>query len=123
VGIVSCRVEIDDTTLWWPANTVAVLFKAQAEAVATAFRTESGVGDIIEDEIAIDLPVFEAFVTEAVARYQRATHPILRSLTVGFISTATVLLERAGGRLPDGTAEDLAAWARLRQQHSQWMSR
>lgn len=123
VGITSCRFKIESTTLWWPANTVAILFRQQAEAVAATFGTESGVGDLIEDEIAIDPPVFEAFISEVVAQYQKATHPIIHSLTVGFISTAMVLLERAGGQMPGGTEEELAAWAELREQHAQWMSR
>ena len=41
----------------------------------------------------------------------------------GFIATALVLAERAGGRLPETTPEQAAAWARLRQEHARSMSR
>ncbi|MEU6235633.1 DUF6086 family protein [Kitasatospora sp. NPDC047058] len=119
----SCTFQVRDEVVWDPSNTVARLFKGEAEAVASAFGLVSGVGDIIEDECEIDLPVLEEFLAELVRQYHRATHPILRSLTVGFIATASVLVERAGGRLPSGEPEQVAAWARLRQEHARSMSR
>jgi hypothetical protein len=109
--------------LWDPSNTVARLFAGEAEAVASAFGLASGIGDIIEDECEIDLPVLEAFLAELVRQYHQATHPILRSLTVGFIATASVLVERAGGQLPAGDAQQVAAWDQLRQEHARSMPR
>ena len=41
----------------------------------------------------------------------------------GFIATALVLAERAGGRLPETTPEQAAGLARLRQEHARSMSR
>lgn len=83
----------------------------------------SGLGDIIEDQCEVDLPAFEKFLAEAMRQYHQTAHPILRSLMTGFIATALVLAERAGGRLTETTPEQAAAWARLRQEHARSMSR
>jgi Family of unknown function (DUF6086) len=119
----SCTFDVGDTVLWSPSNTVARLFHGQAQAVAAAFAVPCGLGPIIEDECEIDLPVFERFVAEITKQYDRATHPILRSLTVGFIGTASVLVERAGALLPGSEPDQAGAWARLRQEYSRSMPR
>jgi hypothetical protein len=119
----SCFFDVGNTTLWSPANAVAHLFKGQADAVAAAFNVSSGLGDIVDDLCVIDLPVFEKFVAEASRQYGQATHPILRSLTVSVIATASVLVERADGQLPAVEGEEAAAWARLRREHGRFMSR
>lgn len=119
----SCSFDVGKTTVWNPANTVGYLFKSEADAVAAAFKVNSGIGDLIEDEYAIDLPVFEKFVAEALRQYGRTNHPILKSLTVSVISIASVLVERADGQLPDLEPEQAAAWAQLRQEHSRSMTR
>lgn len=115
--------EVNDAVVWSPSNTIGRLFKGQAEAVAEAFRVHSGIGDIIEDECAIDLPVFERFLAEAVKQYEHATHPVLRSLIVSVITTASVLAERAGGRLPESKPDQAEAWAQLRDQLGHFMPR
>jgi hypothetical protein len=119
----SCLFEVGDTTLWSPSNTIARLFKGQAEAVATAYHVNSGLGDIIDDECQIDLPTFEKFVAEAMRQYGHATHPVLKSLTVPVISTASVLVERAEGQLPEVEPEQAAAWAQLRREMGHYMPR
>ena len=98
-------------------------FKGEAEVIASAFRVASGLGDIIEDECEVDLPVFEEFLAAAARQYQQTAHPILRSLMTGFLATAMVLAERAGGQLPDTSPEQTAAWAQLREEHARSMSR
>lgn len=119
----SCLFEVGDTTVWSPSNTIARLFKGQADAVAAAFHVTSGLGEIIEDECAVDLPAFEKFVAEAVRQYGHATHPILRSLTVSVIATASVLVERADGQLPEVEPDQAVAWAQLRREHAHFMPR
>jgi len=119
----SCFFDVGNTTLWSPANTIGRLFKGEADAVAAAFHVNSGLGDIIEDVCAVDLSAFEKFVAEAVRQYDHATHPILRSLTVSVIATASVLVERAGAQLPDVEPDQAAAWSQLRQEHAHSMPR
>jgi hypothetical protein len=49
---------------------------------------------------------------------------IQRALTVGFIATSLVLLDRAGQPLPPAASlEQQAAWAALRDQHAGIMPR
>jgi hypothetical protein len=119
----SCLFQVEDNILWEPSNTVARLFKGHAEAIAAVFDLNSGLGAIIEDECEIDLSTFEKFLAEVVRRYHHATHPILRSLTVGVIVTASVLIERAGGKLPEAEPEQLAEWSALRREYSRSMPR
>jgi hypothetical protein len=119
----SCYFQIDDNVLWNPSNEVARLFKGQIEVVASVLRLDSGLGDIIEDECEVAPDVFERFVAEAMKQYQHVLHPIFRSLTVGVIATASVLVERAGGQLPELDPEQSTAWTALRGQHARSMPR
>jgi hypothetical protein len=119
----SCLFQVEDSIIWNPSNTVARLFKGQVEAVASAFNLTSGLGPIIEDECEIDLPIFETFLAEVVKRYDNSTHPILRALTVGVIAIASVLVERADGRLPEVKPEQMDAWSKLRYEYSRSMPR
>ena len=119
----SCLFEVGETTLWSPSNTIARLFKGQVEAVAAAYHVNSGLGEIIDDECQIDLTTFEKFVAEAMRQYGHATHPILKSLTVSVISTASVLVERAEGQLPEQQPEQATAWAQLRSEMARYMPR
>ena len=57
------------------------------------------------------------------ARYGRTTNGILRSLIVGYLATALVLLDRTGS-MPEGVApEQRTAWIALRDQHANLMAR
>jgi hypothetical protein len=47
----------------------------------------------------------------------------LRPLTVSVIATASVLVERAGGQLPDVEPDQAAAWAQFRHEHGHFMPR
>ncbi|MBV9023091.1 MAG: hypothetical protein JO362_04675 [Streptomycetaceae bacterium] len=78
----------------------------------------------MRQQAVLNLSVFEAFCAEAVAQYGKTTHGILRSLLVGFLATALVLLDRAGHPMPTcPTAEQHAAWTALRDQHALLMPR
>lgn len=116
--------DTDEPNLWWPANNVARLFKANVETLAELLGVPSGIGDLIEDECEVDLVPFQGFCTSAVARYDETTNGLLRSMTVGLIATALALLQRAGGQIPStATSERQAAWASLSAQHEKLMPR
>jgi hypothetical protein len=102
--------EIDGEILWAPALQVGRLFHGQANLISELFGEPSGVGEIIADDCQLDPPVFSAFVTAMVRRYERSQHVILRSLLEGFLVTALALADRAGLAPPDLPAADLAAW-------------
>jgi uncharacterized protein DUF6086 len=109
--------------VWSPSNQVARLFTGQAAVITSVFAVPSGLGDIIEDECEIDPSAFAAFLTAILHQYQAATHPILRSLIVGFLGTALVLADRAGLPLPEQPQDQLTAWVALREQQARYMSR
>jgi hypothetical protein len=114
---------VGDVVVWSPSNQVARLFVGQAETIAATFGAPSGIGDIVEDECEIDPAVFGKFLTEVLRQYQATTHPILRSLLIGFVGTALVLADRAGLALPELPPDQLAAWTAVRQEQTRWMSR
>ena len=90
--------------MWNPSNGVGLLFVRTAQAMEPLVDLPCGIKPALHianaDEWAIDLYVFQQFVHALADRYQRSTHLILRALTEGFVATAMVMLERAGGEAP-----------------------
>jgi hypothetical protein len=111
----------DHTRVWNPSNTPGRLFKDQAEAVADALGLSSGLGELIEDEIVIDLPVFEEFLRKLVEQYDHRGHFIIMSLTAGVLGTSYVMVERAGGHVPEVDPERVPGWDDLHFQFSRSM--
>jgi hypothetical protein len=110
--------------LWRPDDRVASLFLGHAELFADLLGVPSGIGDVINDECSVDDSVLEAFCAASLAEYSATDQGIQRTLTVGFIATALVLLDRAGRPVPTTLApEQRAAWAALRDQHAAVMPR
>ncbi|WP_329133561.1 DUF6086 family protein [Streptomyces sp. NBC_01476] len=110
--------------LWRPDGRVAGLFLGHAELFADLLGVPSGIGDVINDECSVDDSVLEAFCAASLAEYGATDQGIQRTLTVGFIATALVLLDRAGRPVPTTVAtEQRAAWAALRDQHAAVMPR
>jgi preprotein translocase subunit SecE len=121
----SCRFYLAENyqkTIWFPSSTVAQLFVGESTVIAAAFKLDSGLGPVVEDEVSVDVPVFSQFVADVTREYEKATHPILRSLIVNFIAVAAVLVARAGGSLPESEPEYAKAWAQLRAQYAQSMT-
>ncbi len=71
--------------LWNPASFTGRLYCEQANAVARLLKIESGVGEVIRDEVAVDAEKFKAFAT-AYARLLLETSP-------GRLSSAHTLLD------------------------------
>lgn len=114
----------DAPVLWQVEAAVARLFAGEAALVAALLGVPSGVGEVTADRCALDLPAFSAFCATAVAQYATTNQAVQRALTVGFIATALVLLDRAGHSLPSAPSpEQQAAWAALRDQHAAVMPR
>ena len=109
---------IGEKDLWNPASGVSRVFIRVADALSADIGVPSGVGPMLADEAQVDLPVFQVFVDSLVSRFYRdSNHPIQRSMTEGFIATALVLLDRAGGTLPEGVEPLLE----LSREHSGYM--
>jgi hypothetical protein len=113
VGEVSLYFQLNETTLWNPSIKVGLIFKGEADVIASAFGIPSGLSDVVEDDCQVNLPVFETFIAEMVRQLDRTNHPILLSLTTGFVGSALALIERAGGKLPESEPGRAAEWAEL----------
>jgi Family of unknown function (DUF6086) len=102
---------VGDKIVWNPSNGVGQLFLRFAEALAPTAGLPTGISpaDHIADADvwAVDMPVFEAFVDALVDRYQRSTHPIMRSLLEGFAAVPS--LGKESGRAPAGSLAELRA--------------
>lgn len=107
--MVSQYFEAGDLVLWNPATRVAQVFARVAEALVPLAGVPSGIGPEQSDEYKIDAAGLSAFVDALVVQYEMSSHPVMRSMLDGFLSTAIVLVERAGG-----TVSSLAAGHALR---------
>ena len=107
--------------LWNPSNTPGRLFKGQAEITAAEFGLPSGLGEIIEDEVVVDVPLLETFLTKLARQYDYRGHFIIMSLIGGVLGTSYVLVERAGGRLPEIDPHRAPAWEAQHMQFSRSM--
>jgi len=108
--------------IWCPNADIARAFKGSSEVFSGVYCVESGVGDLVDGECVIDFREFRDFSAVTVDRFTRSDQGILRSLTLGFIATSLVLIDRAGHPAPamPGPAQELA-WRALRDQHARAM--
>ncbi|MCP2324350.1 hypothetical protein HDA40_002857 [Hamadaea flava] len=86
-----------EAILWFPSNRVARLFHSLTEVLVSVAGRPAGMDDTGADEYEIDQEVFEAFVNELARQYLGSSHVIMRSMLEGYLATALVLVERAGG--------------------------
>jgi len=108
--LVSQYFEADGETLWNPSNGPGILFARTARAMESIAGVPCGIGvgrwgPGDPDCHGIDLPVFTAFTDALVRRYRSSNHVILRSLMEGFVATAIVMVQRAGGTVAALTEE------------------
>ncbi|MEV0641124.1 DUF6086 family protein [Streptomyces sp. NPDC050619] len=108
--------------IWCPGVEVAHAFVGTAEVFSGMFRVDSGIGDPVDGVCVIDFRDFSALCALALARFSTSDQGILRSLSLGFISTSLVLIDRAGHPAPAMPGpEQERAWAALREQHARAM--
>ncbi|HEX6686718.1 MAG TPA: DUF6086 family protein [Candidatus Limnocylindrales bacterium] len=96
-GRVSQYFRAGDRILWNPSNRAAELFIHMADVAARIAERPTGIRDEHADEYEVDPAQFEAFVDALTRRYLSSSHPVVRTLLEGFIATALVLVDRAGG--------------------------
>ncbi|MET7987880.1 MULTISPECIES: DUF6086 family protein [unclassified Streptomyces] len=108
--------------IWCPEAEVAHAFKGSSDVYSGLYGTSSGVGQLVAGECVIDFRDFRKFSEVAVDRFTTSDQGILRSLSLGFIATALVLIDRAGHPTPamPGPAQELA-WRTLRNEHARAM--
>jgi Family of unknown function (DUF6086) len=113
----------DGARLWNPSNMPGRIFKGHAEVIAAEFNLPSGLGEIIEDEVFVDVPLLETFLTRLVRQYDYRGHFIIMSLIGAVLGTSYVLVERAGGRLPEIDPQRAPAWEAQHLEFSRSMPR
>ncbi|MGJ5897878.1 hypothetical protein DF268_28170 [Streptomyces sp. V2] len=88
--------EIDGESLWNPSNGASRLFLAHVRLYESKLGIPSGFGEMTDDECAIDVTLFGAFVRALLDRHARTSHSIIDALSEGFVATVVALAGRAG---------------------------
>ncbi|MBO4255394.1 hypothetical protein GRC12_16145 [Streptomyces griseorubiginosus] len=101
---------------------MARAFVGTAQVFSHVFGVDSGIGDPVDGVCVIDFRDFGALSAAVVDRFGATDQGILRSLSLGFVATSLVLIDRAGRPAPVmlGPAQE-RAWAALRDQHARAM--
>jgi hypothetical protein len=92
----------DSLDIWNPANIAARLFCDQAESAARVLGTETGLGQIIADEVAVDNEKFISFAA-SLSGLVIKTQPgsAARRLLEACCSLVLALAQKLGADLPD----------------------
>lgn len=98
------NVRVDGEIVWDPALRVAQLFQAEVAAAEEVLKVASGVDEPVDDEIEIDLPVFEVFVRRLLETLAASGHPVLRLLLEGLTETCVAVHHAATGTRNDAPA-------------------
>lgn len=89
---------VDEQDLWNPATIVARLFRDQVESVARVLGIESGLGEIVSDEVVVDKVKFEAFMAAFSGLMLRtAPESGVHSLMGGCFEIVLALGDKLGG--------------------------
>ncbi|MFI1565566.1 DUF6086 family protein [Streptomyces sp. NPDC020490] len=114
--------DMPDRDIWCAGAEAAHAFVGTAEVLSGVLRVRSGIADPVDGVCAIDFQEFGLLSAAAVHRFSTSDQGILRSLSLGFIATSLVLIDRAGHPAPPmpGPAQE-RAWAALRDQHARAM--
>ncbi|MGW0996711.1 DUF6086 family protein [Streptomyces sp. NPDC002523] len=108
--------------IWCPGTDVAHAFVGTAEVFSGVFGVRSGIAHPVDGVCVIDFRDFGALSAAAIDRFSTSDQGILRSLTLGFISTSLVLIDRSGHPAPAMPGPDQErAWTALRDQHARAM--
>jgi hypothetical protein len=108
--------------IWCPEADVAHAFVGTTEVFSGVYRVGSGVREPVDGVCVIDFRAFSALSAAAVDRFSTSDQGILRALSLGFIATSLVLIDRAGHPAPAMPGPDQErAWTALRDQHARAM--
>ena len=87
-------------SIWNPSSAVGFCFVDQIRSLEKMLAFESGVSPSINDEVDINLAIFEDFVSAALDRLERTNHGELFALTAGCLQICIALNWKMGGKLP-----------------------
>ncbi|MGW4383586.1 DUF6086 family protein [Kitasatospora sp. NPDC004531] len=88
--------DLGEETLWNPSNGASRLFLRQVEVFEAELGLPSGIGPMEMDECRIDPARLEVFVNTMLAWHRGCLHPVIWTLSEGFVFTVLVLADRAG---------------------------
>ncbi|WP_222625458.1 DUF6086 family protein [Streptomyces buecherae] len=91
----SCFFHVADRDIWNPSSSIAKLFVAEAEDIASLLSEGTGIGPVVDDECELNATSFATFATALLRRHWSTNHPILRSLLGGVAGIVFVLASRA----------------------------
>ncbi|WEV26091.1 DUF6086 family protein [Streptomyces sp. 71268] len=91
----SCFFRVADRDVWNPSNSIARLFIAEAEGIASLLSESTGIGPVVDDECELNATSFAAFATALLRRHWSTNHPIMRSLLEGVAGIVFVLASRS----------------------------
>jgi hypothetical protein len=107
--------ELDDETVWSPANRVAQLYLGMLDTVAQLLDRPTGLVDQGSgDWYAVDRVDFPALVTEMVRTFAASSHWELRLMIGSLLGVSIGILDRAGIEIETRTDEERKAVAELR---------
>jgi Family of unknown function (DUF6086) len=92
--------ESGDALLWDPSPRVAKMFLAEVRAVEEAVGVQSGIGDLIADEVAVDSSVLCAFVSTIGQTLDTDTSSVVTSLYAAVFAISYGLLAVSGVAKP-----------------------
>jgi hypothetical protein len=98
--------DVGDDTVWSPALRVGQTYVGSARQLGGQFNVETGLDQVADDMVDIDLAAFERFTRALLDEHLRSDHPIHRVLLRGTLLVSLALLDRAGRRLEPKTHEE-----------------
>lgn len=106
VGKMSYIFDARDETVWSPALRIGQTYIGCARQIAVLLDIETGLNEVANDMIDIDLNVFRRFTRGLLDEHLRSGHPIHRALSRGTLLVSLVLLDRSGWPLQLLTPEE-----------------
>ena len=106
--------DMDDVTVWSPANQVGALYVGMLQTVADEMRTRTGLTTDSGDWFQVDRAAYTGLVEKMLAAYAASSHFEFRLLLGSLLAVSIPLLDRAGVVLTARTAEEEAAISQLR---------
>jgi len=88
--------EAGDVVVWSPSPRLARLFLAQVRALEELVGKQSGIGEIVADEVRVDPAALNAFVAAVADALSSTTNATMRSLMAGPFSMAAGLSSACG---------------------------
>lgn len=115
---------VGDKVVWnSPGVLDGALFASMAEILADRLRVPSGLSGMINDDCEIDVATFETFVNALLDRDYHTGSWFWHNLMPGYIVTAWMLLERAGGTVQEPDYDQELHPEARRRWWAQWIQR